>query len=133
MCARDGSFLDSPQDFPSTTTRTAVGVAGVGGLRLALADRLHLARGDPVLLDEVLPRRLRAQQGKGVVVGVAAVGLFVAVPGGEIDAKLQAKFLAGRCHFTDHVAFPSAPRAALDRVIRVVRGPQAKTIMVLGG
>ena len=59
----------------------------------------------------------------------AVVGV-VAVPGGEVDAELQAILAAGVAHFADKVA---AVRGVHDVVLRVLRVPEAEAVMVLRG
>src|ERR1700761_8722416 len=54
------------------------------------------------------------------------------VPRRKIDAKLQSVFACRTGYIAYYVAFAVFPRAALDAVIRLPGGPEAKAVMMLG-
>src|SRR5579863_5662095 len=54
------------------------------------------------------------------------------IPGREIYAEAQAIFAGGARHVADDIAFPAAPRAPFHAVVRLLSGPQAKAIVMLG-
>src|SRR6185369_13798054 len=56
---------------------------------------------------------------------------FVAVPGREIDAKLQPVLARGVGHLADNVTLAVLPRTALYAVVGLLRRPQAKTVVML--
>ena len=62
-----------------------------------------------------------------------AVVFVVAVPGRKIRAEAQAVLAAGVGNLADHVAVPPVPGAVLDRVLGVLAGPQAETVVMLAG
>ena len=66
------------------------------------------------------------------VEGGAVEGL-VAVPGREVEAELEAVLTAGGGQFAHDVALAVLVGGVADAVVGVFRGPQAETVVVLGG
>ena len=58
---------------------------------------------------------------------------MVAVPGREIDCKLQSFLAASLGQFLHHIALTVLPRRVLHRILCISRWPHAETAMVLGG
>ncbi len=107
-------------DFPSLARAAIVAVAAVGPVEPDLVDRAVLREQLAQLVAEV-----------GHVFRPAVV-LVVAVPGRKVDAELQAVPPAGVGNLAHHVPLTALPGAVLDRVLRVLRRPQAEAVVMLG-
>jgi len=66
------------------------------------------------------------------VFGSAVIGV-VTIPGGEVDAELEALSAAGVGEFAHDIAVAFAPGAGLDGMGGVGAGPEAESVVVFGG
>ena len=66
-------------------------------------------------------------------VGWRAVVGVVAVPGRQVDAEFEPGGCAGLGELGNHVSLPVPPRTIFDRMRGVLRWPQTKAVVVLGG
>lgn len=62
-------------------------------------------------------------------IGVTGI---VAIPGGKINAELQAIFSRGLGDFAHQVTLASFPGTAFHAVIRQFTGPEAEAVVMLG-
>ena len=69
------------------------------------------------------------------IVHIGRCGVFgvVAVPRTQVNGKLDAIFLTGRRQFAHHIALSVLIGRVADAVFRKLCGPQAETVMMLGG
>ena len=63
----------------------------------------------------------------------SAVERLMAVPRRQIHTHLQSLFTAGLCQFAQHIPLAVAKRAVAHAVVGIHRGPEAETIVMLGG
>src|SRR5438105_12656142 len=108
-------------EFPSLVRAAIVTVAAVRAVEEDLENRT-VAREQLAQLIAVVDEILRPP-----------VILVVTIPRRQIDAEFETRSRAGFGDFFDDVPPPAAPGTVLDRVLGVLRRPEAEAIVVLAG
>src|SRR6476469_843788 len=85
----------------------------------------------PVEAGAVASQHLRQHVVEHAVVLRRAIRRVIAIPGGQVDAEAKALSPAGVRQLTQDVAAAVPPRAGLDAVRRILRRPEAESVVVL--